>query len=194
MRPSALVIAAALLLAGCGGTTGTPAVREAVVSTAPRTVPADTVRGIFLPFSPGATAITYDPPVVPAGSAAELTLDRRPDGLAVRLAVTGMVPRRAYGAHLHTSLCTAVPAQSGPHYQHVQGPPGDPRYANVQNEVWLDFTADGRGAAVVAVKKLWTLDPERPPRSLVLHAAPTPARGGMAGTPAPRAACLSLPG
>jgi Cu-Zn family superoxide dismutase len=194
MRPSVLVIA--LLLAGCGEVS-TPAVREAVVSVAPPSVPADTVRGTFLPYSPGATAITYDPSVVPAGSMAELTLDRRPDGLAVRLAVTGMVPRRAYGAHLHTSICTAVPAQAGPHYQHVQDPAktgGDPRYANVQNEVWLDFTADGQGAAVVAVKKLWTLDPGRLPRSLVLHSEPTPTRGGMAGPPAPRAACLSLPG
>jgi Cu-Zn family superoxide dismutase len=199
MRLPTLVLASALLLAGCD-TTGTPAVHEAVHEALPHhpsaaAVPANAVRGTFLPYTPGAAAVTYDPAVVPPGSVATLTFDRRPGGLAVRLAVTGVVPRRSYGAHLHTSTCTAVPAQAGPHYQHVQDPrtPSvDPSYANPRNEVWLDFTADARGAAVVTAEQDWTPDPVRPPRSLVLHAETTRTLTGMAGMAGPRVACLSL--
>ena len=175
-------------------------------SDRPRVVPAaspdptDAVSGTFLPYAPGATAITYDPAVVPAGSVARLAFARRSGGVAVRLAVTGMVPRRSYGAHLHMASCTGIPEQAGPHYQHVPDPKADasppsvdPGYANPANEVWLDFTADGTGAAVVTTSQRWTFDRARPPGSLVLHADSTRAGKGVAGTAGPRVACLSLP-
>jgi superoxide dismutase, Cu-Zn family len=153
------------------------------------------VAGTFLPYRPGATAITYDPAVVPPGARARVAITRTPFGLIVRLTVAGMVPRRAYGAHLHTQPCTAVPDQAGPHYQHQldpHTPSVDPSYANPANEVWLDFTADGSGAANAVSQENWTFDPKNPPRSLVIHAETTRTGTGMAGTAGARGACLSL--
>jgi Cu-Zn family superoxide dismutase len=197
MRPTAAVLASAALLTGCAGAAPSGALVPAVPPAAsPASAPPNAVRGTFLPYTAGATAITYDPAVVPAGAVATLTLDRRPDGLGVRLAVSGMVPRRSYGAHLHTASCTAIPDQAGPHYQHVHDPRApsvDPHYANPDNEVWLDFTADDRGAAVVTAVQRWAVDPARPPRSLMVHAGTTRTEAGMAGTAGPRVACLSLP-
>jgi Cu-Zn family superoxide dismutase len=197
MRQTAAVLISAVLLSGCSGT-GSPDDAVPVVPLAGTAAPAppDAVKGTFLPYTAGATAITYDPAVVPPGAVATLTLDRRSDGLGVRLAVSGMVPRRSYGAHLHTASCTAVPDQAGPHYQHVQDPrkPSvDPSYANPDNEVWLDFTADDKGAAVVTATQRWAVDPARPPRSLIVHAQSTRTQAGMAGTAGPRVACLSVP-
>jgi len=156
------------------------------------------VTGTFLPFPQSTLAITYDPKVVPPGSTAQVVIVRTADGTRVRLAVTGMVPRRAYGAHLHRQPCTSVPDQAGPHYQHVPDPKAaasppsvDPSYANPHNEVWLDFTADARGAALVAGED-WHFDRIEPPRSLVIHAKPTSTTAGKAGTAGPRVACLTL--
>jgi superoxide dismutase, Cu-Zn family len=151
--------------------------------------------GTFLPYRPGATAITYDPAVVPPGARARVAITRTPAGLIVRLTVAGMVPRRAYGVHLRTQPCTAVPDQAGPHYQHQHDPrtPSvDPSYANPRNEVWLDFTADAAGAATAVSQENWTFTPNSPPRSLVIHAATTRTGTGEAGTAGARAACLSL--
>jgi Cu-Zn family superoxide dismutase len=62
------------------------------------TLPPDTVAsGTFLPYRPGATAITYDPAVVPPGAAAAVSITRSPYGVTVRLTTRGLVPRRAYG-------------------------------------------------------------------------------------------------
>jgi Cu-Zn family superoxide dismutase len=202
-----LVLAVATPLAGCGGkNTATPFEQVPPVRFDPQlghTPDRDarnTVSGMFLPYTPGATAITYDPAAVPAGSMARLTVARRADGVTVRLKVTGMVPRRSYGAHLHTASCTGIPEQAGPHYQHMPDPKAgasrpsvDPGYANPRNEVWLDFTADGTGAALVGTSKRWTFDRARPPRSLVLHADSTRTGKGVAGMAGPRVACLSVP-
>jgi superoxide dismutase, Cu-Zn family len=178
-------------LAGYPGPSATP-------SAAPAG-PGATARGTFLPWTPGATAVTYDTAVVPPGAVAAVTVARRESGVTVRLAVTGMVPRRSYGAHLHTGPCTAMPEQAGPHYQHRPDPKAspshpstDPRFANPRNELWLDFTADARGAAVVGVTQPWTFDEVHPPRSLILHAESTRTGKGVAGTAGPRVACLTL--
>jgi Cu-Zn family superoxide dismutase len=197
MHRSVFALTSAVLLAGCANAQAPDAMvaPPPLTASSPMIPPANTVRGTFLPYAAGVTAITYDPKVVPAGSVATLTLTRLPAGLAVRLAVTGMIPRRAYGAHLHTATCTAVPDHAGPHYQHVHDPKHpsvDPDYANPDNEVWLDFTADAKGAATVTATQRWTLDPASPPRSLVVHAEPTRTQSGMAGMAGPRAACLSL--
>ena len=155
----------------------------------------NTASGTFLPAPAGTRAITYDPAVVPPGAKAEVTTEITTQGARVRLTVAGMVPRRAYGAHLHTMSCTAVPDDAGPHYQHEidpSKPSVNPVYANPQNEVWLDFTADLRGAATVASGRDWTFDPVRPPRSLVIHAERTRTGEGKAGTAGARVACLTL--
>jgi Cu-Zn family superoxide dismutase len=157
-------------------------------------VPDGTTTGTFVPYTPGATAITYDPAVVPPGATARVALAPAAAGVTVRLAATGLVPRRAYGAHLHTRPCHAAPDAAGPHYQHRRDPETpsvDPAYANPRNEVWLDFTADAGGAAGVTEVHP-AFDGGTPPRSLVLHATLTRTAAGQAGTAGPRVACLTL--
>jgi Cu-Zn family superoxide dismutase len=152
--------------------------------------------GTFLPFRPGATAITYDPAVVPPGARARVAITEIPYGTVVRLTAAGLIPRRAYGAHLHTMPCTAVPDEAGPHYQHRHDPSSpsvDPSYANPQNEVWLDFTADAAGAGTAVSQQNWAFGPTTRPRSLVVHAEPTSTAAGTAGKAGPRVACLTLP-
>jgi Cu-Zn family superoxide dismutase len=158
-----------------------------------------TVTGTFLPFPQSARAVTYDPEVVPPGATAQVNIARTAQGTTVRLTAGGLVPRRAYGAHLHTRPCTATPDDAGPHYQHspdpkaAASPPSvDPAYANPRNEVWLDFTADASGAATVTARQSWTFDEVEPPRSLIVHAEHTRTVAGKAGTAGPRVACLTL--
>jgi Cu-Zn family superoxide dismutase len=180
--------------------------------------------GTFAAYSPGATAVTYDPGLVPVGAVATVSITQTSSDSRVWFTVAGLLPNRTYGVHLHTNPCGATGADAGPHYEHrhppvppsapspraaepaspsvsapgaasasaqVPPPPANPSYANPQNEVWLDVTtrADGRGSSVATHP--WTFAP--PPRSLVIHAAPTktgPADPGDAGA---RAACLTLP-
>ncbi|MEV6842541.1 hypothetical protein [Actinoplanes sp. NPDC051411] len=151
--------------------------------------------GTFEPYRPGSTAITYDPAVVPPGARARVAITRTPTGLVVRLTVAGMVPRRPYGAHLHTQPCAAMPDAAGPHYQNRHDPKTpsvDPSYANQDNEVWLDFLADAAGAGTAVSPENWAFDPKAPPRSLVIHAGTTRTGMGVAGTAGARAACLTL--
>jgi superoxide dismutase, Cu-Zn family len=152
--------------------------------------------GTFLPYRPGATAITYDPAVVPPGATATVTIHKTGYGTEVTLTTTGLIPRRMYGAHLHTQPCTAIPEEAGPHYQNHKDPvtPSvNPVYANPRNEVWLDFTASATGATTSTSGHGWNFDPAAPPRSLVLHADHTHTAPGEAGTAGARAACLTLP-
>ena len=159
-----------------------------------------TAKGTFLPHRPGATAVSYDPAVVPPGAAAEVAIGRLPSGTAVRLSAAGLVPRRPYGAHLHVRPCTATPDQAGPHYQHrpdpaaAASPPSvNPSYANPRNEIWLDFTADAYGSATATTEVAWSFAAGAAPRSLVLHAQQTRTSPGVAGTAGARVACLTLP-
>ncbi len=155
---------------------------------------------VFRPFAPGATAVTYDTAIVPSGATAKATVSKAGAGVKVRLAVTGLKPRRGYGAHVHTDPCAAEPDGAGPHYQHlpdpkaVASPPSvDPKFANPRNEVWLDFTTDADGAATVTATQTWPFDEISPPRSLIVHAERTKTAAGKAGTAGPRAACVTLP-
>ncbi|WP_433377956.1 superoxide dismutase family protein [Actinoplanes sp. CA-142083] len=155
-----------------------------------------TASGTFLPYRPGATAITYNPAVVPAGATAELTIAKTGYGTEVHLSATGLVPGRMYGAHLHTKPCTSVPEEAGPHYQNHQDPvtpSTNPVYANPQNEIWLDFTASTTGAATATVTHGWNFSAQSPPRSLVLHETHTMTAPGEAGKAGAREACLTLP-
>ncbi len=157
----------------------------------------DTVAsGTFLPFRPGSTAITYDPAVVPPGATASVAIKQITQTMEVRVEAAGLIPRRAYGAHLHTMPCTAVPDEAGPHYQHQADPSKpsvDPSFANPRNEVWLDFTVDGYGTASVSAAQNWTFPAGQSARSLILHAQATKTAAGVAGTAGPRVACLTLP-
>jgi superoxide dismutase, Cu-Zn family len=162
--------------------------------------PSTLATGTFLPYRAGSTAITYDPKVVPPGATARVAITRMPYGMVVRLTLAGLIPRRAYGAHLHTQPCNSAPAAAGPHYQHhpdpvaaVSPPSVNPSYANPLNEVWLDFTADATGAATAVSEQNWTFPAGRAARSLVLHAQPTRTAAGVAGMAGTRVACLTLP-
>ncbi|MEV6348651.1 superoxide dismutase family protein [Actinoplanes sp. NPDC051851] len=153
----------------------------------------------FGPWKPGANAVTYDPAVVPVGSTADLSFMATMSTLGIRLTVTGMRPHRTYGAHLHVNRCGADPKDAGPHYQHEhdpaatkEKPSSDPRYANPENEVWLDFTTDAGGSATVVRVHDGMFHGTRP-RSLVLHAEKTKTAAGTAGSAGTRVACLNLP-
>lgn len=215
LRSLALTVPVALL-AGCANSVQIgPTTRASVVtssspwtlyqgSTSPSPVgsasPDMVASGTFLPSRPGSTAITYDPAVVPPGATATVSIARSPQGTEVRLETAGLVPRRAYGAHLHTKPCAALPADAGPHYQHQKDPAAaasppsvNPSYANPRNEIWLDFTVDGYGTASTSAVLNWTFPPGSAARSLILHAEQTKTAPGVAGNAGERVACLTLP-
>jgi Cu-Zn family superoxide dismutase len=178
------------------GSAGSPSANPDRLAPGEAAGPGIVAAGTFMPWRPGTPAVTYDPSVVPPGARARLAITSTTYGLVVRLTAGGLIPRRAYGAHLHTKPCTGVPDAAGPHYQHVHDPrtPSvNPSYANPENEVWLDFTADATGAATAVSEENWTFDPKAPPRSLVIHAQQTRTESGAAGTAGARAACLTLP-
>ncbi|MYW65428.1 superoxide dismutase family protein [Streptomyces sp. SID8379] len=140
------------------------------------------VEGRFAPptaFVPS-SAVTYDMGLVPA--AASVRVEQRGDeaGMTVTLEVAGLVPGRAYGAHVHEKPCGADPEAAGGHYRHVR----DPERADAGNEVWLDFTADASGDGRAAVRKAWGLRAGGA-GSVVLHDVP-----GGAGA---RIACFTVP-
>ncbi|AEV82803.1 Cu/Zn superoxide dismutase [Actinoplanes sp. SE50] len=152
---------------------------------------------VFLPWKAGRQAITYDAALVPPGATALVEFSSTGQNLWIRLEVTGLVPGHTYGAHMHVAGCGKNPSAAGPHFQHHHAPAaagdGDPRYANPSNEIWLDFTADAHGGAVVRREQHWMFAHEQPPRSLILHAEPTRTGPGTAGTAGARVGCLNLP-
>jgi Cu-Zn family superoxide dismutase len=157
-----------------------------------------TVSGTFAPYTSGATVVSYDPTLVPAGATATVTIMEVAQGTHIQLAVAGLQPNRAYGAHLHQHACGATGSAAGPHYQHKADPAAsasppsvDPAYANPENEVWLDFTTDARGAATSTANQAWTFGARRP-GSLVIHAEKTNTAPGHAGDAGARVACQSL--
>jgi Cu-Zn family superoxide dismutase len=186
MRGVAVLVV--VLAGGCAG--GAPTVSETTPSV---------VSGTFAPYASGVVAVSYDPALVPAGATATVTITQAAPGTQIQLAVTGLRPDRAYGAHLHQKPCGAEGSAAGPHYQHQPDPAAsasppsvDPTYANPENEVWLDFTTDASGAATSTAKQPWTFGASRP-GSLVIHGEKTKTAPGHAGDAGARVACLSLP-
>lgn len=188
----AVVLFLVILVAGCTAEAGNAPPTPAASATA---------SGTFAPYASGATAVGYDPALVPAGATATVTITPTAPGTEIRLAVTGLQPSRSYGAHLHTNPCGSTGAAAGPHYQHHPDPAAsaspssvNPSYANPHNEVWLDFTTDADGDATSATTQQWMFDTGRRPRSLVIHADTTKTAAGQAGDAGARVACLTLPG
>ncbi|MDB1087769.1 superoxide dismutase family protein [Streptomyces sp. ACA25] len=148
-------------------------------------------------FAPPATvlapaAVTYDRELVPAGAEVEVA-QRITDGeMAIELSVRGVLPGHAFGTHVHTRPCGPDPADSGPHYQHVEG--DDSASANPENEVWLDFRADARGHGTAVSHHEWTFRAGGA-ASVVLHERETShgADGHAPGEAGPRAACFTVP-
>ncbi|MCC3654361.1 superoxide dismutase family protein [Streptomyces sp. S07_1.15] len=151
----------------------------------------------FAPVPPHGllNAVTYDTEAVPPGARIGVRQWTDPEGTTVRLRVSGLEPGRAYGAHVHTRPCGAEPDSSGPHYQHrrdPEQPSTDPRYANPDNEVWLDFTAGGSGDGTAEARQDWNFRPGEA-RSVVLHEHTTATEDGAAGTAGARLACFTVP-
>lgn len=192
MRTTVAALAGAALLAGltaCAGETPAPA-----PAAAPEIKPvAETeVAG------PAATGdqpkgITYNAERIPLGAKLSTGSSVSDGRTKVELKVSGLLPDTKYGAHVHTKPCGAKPADSGPHYQHEKDPvtPSvDPKYANAQNEIWLDFTTDAQGAASAAATVAWEFR-KGEANAVVVHAAHTSTEHGKAGTAGDRLACLT---
>jgi Cu-Zn family superoxide dismutase len=183
MRHSRQYIAGLILVplfAACGGAPPAP-IREVERSAT------------FQP-QPG-PAMTYDQQLVPAGATAMVRARSGEGSTAVQLTVAGLQPSRAYGAHVHERPCGPRPEDSGPHAQHVVDPvqPSvDPRFANPQNEIWLDLSTNGSGAGTAESTVAWEFPADRRPGSVVVHAMPTSTEPGKAGTAGARAACISV--
>ncbi|WP_214404156.1 superoxide dismutase family protein [Pseudonocardia lacus] len=186
MRPHRVIVAgpvAVLLLAGCGGSepvgSGPPA-RDVAVNATFMTTPE--------------VAITYSEDLVRVGARGAVSAHADEGGTTVRLAVRGLLPDRVYGAHAHALPCGADGDAAGPHFQHEPDPgqpSTDPRFANPENEVWLDLTTDANGAGSVETVVPWQFT-DRRARSVVIHAEPTRTGPGEAGTAGQRVACVSV--
>ncbi|WP_245225321.1 superoxide dismutase family protein [Streptomyces smyrnaeus] len=140
-------------------------------------------------------AVTYDRAKVPAGAHIMVARKATEHRTTVRLRVSGLLPNRTYGAHVHTEPCGARPEDAGPHYQHrkdPEQPSTNPRYANPRNEVWLDFTTDGEGRGSAVSRHDWTFR-EGGAQSVVLHESRTRTEPGHAGQAGARLACFSVP-
>jgi Cu-Zn family superoxide dismutase len=108
--------------------------------------------------------------------------------MRLELNVSGLLPMRAYGAHLHKLACDDTMA--GGHYQHNPAPAGmanDPAFGNATNEAWLDFTTDAMGKASATAMVDW-VPTAAAAKSIVVHFMAT-GSGGMAGA---KLACLPM--
>jgi Cu-Zn family superoxide dismutase len=194
MRKNFAVVAGAglavCLMAGCSAESGktTPsAAASTPLAAAKFVIPAGS--GV----QPG--AVTYDKKLVPAGASASVASTTTDGKTKVIFQVQGLAPGHEFGAHVHTKACGAKPADSGPHYQNRKDPGSpsvDPAFANAENEVWLDFTTDERGAASASATVNWTFR-QRQANAVVVHASHTSAEPGKAGTAGDRLACLNAP-
>ncbi|MFI5783487.1 superoxide dismutase [Nocardia sp. NPDC051570] len=154
--------------------------------------------GTFEAWRDGAVAVTYDTALAPAGSHAKIVLDSDDQNTTATLTVTGLLPNRVYGTHAHVKPCGASAADSGFHYQNIEDPNAkgkmsmDAKYANPQNELWLDFTTDENGSATQVSTVAWAFRTAEP-GSIVLHEQKTDTTDGHAGMAGARVACLSIP-
>ncbi|OON76738.1 hypothetical protein B1H18_20425 [Streptomyces tsukubensis] len=132
-------------------------------------------------------AMTYDQSLVPAGAGIDVEQRTDKEGTVVILRASGLVAGHKYGVHVHTGVCGSDPAAAGGHYQHVADPvqPSvSAAYANADNEIWLDFTADAHGAGRATARHDWHLRSKQA-NSVVIHSAP----GGSGD----RVACFTVP-
>lgn len=149
--------------------------------------------GAFGSYGPGSTAVTYNPELVPFDAKASVLGVTTTQATVITFVVNGLLPGRAYGAHVHTNACGASPVDAGPHYQNLPDPhqPSvDPRYANNRNEIWLDFTTDSHGNGLALTTVDWGFA-ERRAGSLMIHEHHTHTGDGDAGTAGARLACLN---
>ncbi|WP_202919504.1 superoxide dismutase [Saccharothrix deserti] len=139
-------------------------------------------------------AYTYDTALIAPGAVALVLATPLRRSTKTLLSVHGLIPNRTYGAHAHQRPCGALATDAGAHHQHVVDPSQpsvDPAYANPENEIWLDFTTDDRGRALVDTVVPWRFA-DRRAGSVVIHAQPTATEPGKAGTAGPRVGCATV--
>ncbi|GAA3191749.1 superoxide dismutase family protein [Dactylosporangium siamense] len=109
-----LLLLSVIVAGGCSRSAG-----GAQPAPSPRVTSAT---GTFAAYTPGATAVTYDPGLVPAGAVATVSIAQTSGDSRVWFTVAGLLPNRGYGVHLHTNPCGATGADAGPHYEHHRPP------------------------------------------------------------------------
>jgi superoxide dismutase, Cu-Zn family len=212
-RRLTVLVAAAVLTAGCGSGGQAPATpagtaaAPAASAAAPSGVDADTdqagpdaAEGTLAAPDKATNAFTYNPALAPEGADLSVDVETAAGTTEVALDVEGLLPNRGYAAHAHVNPCGATGDAAGPHFQNRVDPaaaPGkpstDPAYANPENEIWLDLRTDGEGSgeATATVPFLFT---DRAPASIVIHEAETTATApGQAGSAGARLACITVP-
>ncbi|HUQ61792.1 superoxide dismutase family protein [Lentzea sp.] len=188
---AALAGAALLTLTACSGTVPGSGPAQETSSAAKPVAEAS----VAAPAASGdqPKGITYDVARIPSGAKLSTGSSVANGRTAVELKVSGLLPDTKYGSHVHTKPCGAKPADSGPHYQNEKDPvtPSvDPKYANAQNEIWLDFTTDAQGSASAEATVGWEFR-QGEANAVVVHAAHTSTEHGKAGTAGDRLACLT---
>jgi Cu-Zn family superoxide dismutase len=200
-RAGAVLLLPTLLAVACASEKKAEPANSAAAKPDASTV-TTTTKGTYVAAKSAAEASSnayiYDPQLVPSGATAEVTIAAGEGKTKVKLAVSGYVPNKAYGAHLHAKVCGVAAADSGPHYQYKPDPAAstaasvDPAYANASNEVWLDFTTDASGKATANTEVSWVAKADRRPAALVIHAEQTKTEAGKAGSAGARASCMTL--
>jgi superoxide dismutase, Cu-Zn family len=155
-------------------------------------------RGTYAMPTEATNAFTYNTTLVPEGAKVMVDAWYLPNGRSVVvLHASGLASHYEYGAHAHSDACGLTGSAAGPHYQFQQDPvtpSTDPAYANADNEIWLDFTTDGKGRGAAMAVQNWQPDDTRRPGSVVLHVEHTHdgTDGAPAGTAGARLACLTV--
>ena len=109
----------------------------------------------------------------------------------VTLHLTGFDPQyagRTFGAHVHQLACNNTTG-AGDHYGHPAVTVAPPEVMLEDKEIWLDFTVNEAGNAHAKATRPWTCHAAGVARSVVVHAGPTNATTGGAGT---RRGCTSV--
>ncbi|MFD4674033.1 superoxide dismutase family protein [Lentzea sp. NPDC058450] len=193
MRTTVATLVGAVLLAGglaaCSSTPDTPA---------PPAAPAIKPIAETSVAAPAATGdqpkgITYDVARIPVGAKLSTGSSVANGQTSVELTVSGLLPNTQYGAHVHTKPCGAKGADAGPHYQNEKDPVSpsvDSKYANAENEIWLDFTTDASGTATGKAGVKWEFR-KGEANSVIVHATHSSTEHGKAGTAGDRLACLT---
>ena len=149
--------------------------------------------------NPTSKAITYDPDLAPIGAAMTATIVPTSEGSRAQLTVLGLLPDRGYAVYAYDKACGATADAAGERFQDQPDPEAtssapstDPRYANPENEIWLDVRTDDAGVGTAATTIPFVLT-NHVPGSLVVHAAMhTPRDPTQAGNIGAPIACLTL--
>ncbi|RAS66189.1 Cu-Zn family superoxide dismutase [Lentzea atacamensis] len=187
MRTTVAALVGAALLTGATACSGETPAAPAVKPVAETEVAGPAASG------DQPKGITYDVKRIPLGAKLSTGSSVAGGRTTVELKVSGLQPGTKYGSHVHTKPCGAKPADSGPHYQNEKDPvtPSvDPKYANAQNEIWLDFTTDARGAATATATVNWEFR-KGEANAVIIHATHSSTEHGKAGTAGDRLACLT---